>query len=142
MHDWTANLDARFPWLPDGAAIRGEHLARSGKHQEAAARLFEVVERGLPIIGDALFFAAERLKWYASLKPDHAEDIDVHRASAAAAKLQPFAAMAHRQRPLTSYPGLDPARPDTEPGPTTVPAESIDLAEWLGEGTQVVAGRA
>jgi len=135
LHEWTANLDTGFPWLPDGAAIRGEHLARQGKHVEASARLFEVSDRGLPIIGDALFYTVERLKWYASLPPDRAGGVDVVRAAGAMKKLLPFAAAVHRQRPVTSYCGLDPARPNTEAAAADVaPFESIELAEWLSDG--------
>jgi hypothetical protein len=141
LHDWTAKLDARFTWLPDGAAIHGEHLARRGQHAEASERLFDVSSRGLPMIGDALFFAAERLKWYASLKPEHAKGIDVARAASEAAKWQPFAAAVHRQRPVTSYSGLDPTRPGLEPAPVDVKvSESIELAEWLGDGGAAESG--
>src|SRR5439155_215308 len=37
LGDWTENLRQWFPWLPDGAAIRGEPLARVGRHAEALA---------------------------------------------------------------------------------------------------------
>ena len=135
LHDWTANLDFRFPWLADGAAIHGEHLARLGRHAEAAVRFFEVSARGLPMIGDALFYATERLRWYASLPPDRAPGIDVKRAAEEAEKLHLFCVAAHRQRPITSYSGLDPVRPSVEPAAAGEPvAESIDLDEWLGEG--------
>jgi hypothetical protein len=135
LHDWTERLDLRFSWLPDGAAIHAEHLARRGRHVEAAARFFEVPMRGLPVLGDALVFTIERLKWYSSLNPQHAQGIDVNRAADALAKLNPFGLAAHRGRPVTSYSGLDPRQPsqDLWDG-LQMPADSVDLAEWLGEG--------
>lgn len=112
LHDWTTNLYDWFPWLPDGAAIRGEHLARLGRHAEAARVLMLVPMRGLPIIADALFYAVERLKWYAHLDGSAAVGFDTQGAQRALSQLQPFASYAHRVRPLVSYSGLDPAKPD------------------------------
>jgi len=117
LHDWTANLFDWFPWLPDGAAIRGEHLARMGRHAEAARVLMLVPMRGLPIVADALFYAIERLKWYAQLDGGAAAGFDTHGAQRALAQLQPFAGYVHRLRPLVSYSGLDPAKPDAAPAP-------------------------
>lgn len=117
LHDWTANLYDWFPWLPDGAAIRGEHLARMGRHAEAARVLMRVPTRGLPIVADALFYAVERLKWYAHLDGSAAAGFDTTGVQRALAQLQPFASYLHRLRPLVSYSGLDPAKPDAAPAP-------------------------
>jgi hypothetical protein len=117
LHDWTANLCDWFPWLPDGAAIRGEHLARLGRHAEAARVLMMVPMRGLPIVADALFYAVERLKWYAHLDGSAAAGFDTQGAQLALSHLQPFASYVHRLRPLVSYSGLDPAKPDATPAP-------------------------
>jgi hypothetical protein len=133
LHEWTANLDAWFTWSPDSASIHGEHLARRGRHPEAAERFFEVPKRGLPLISDALFYAVERLKWYADLKAEHAAGIDQDRARDELAKLLPFAGFVHRQRPLTSYTGIDPRTPTSDSGPVGRTLEAIDLAEWLGD---------
>ncbi len=112
LHDWTANLDAMFPWLPDGAAIRGEHLARLGRHVEALAAFARLPERGLPVVADGLFYAVERMKLYSRLSPERSEGVGVEQARAVLAKLERFAGVVHQQRPLTSFPGVDPARPD------------------------------
>jgi hypothetical protein len=117
LHDWTANLYEWFPWLPDGAAIRGEHLARMGRHAEAARVLMMVPMRGLPIVADALFYAVERLKWYAHLDGSAAAGFDTPGAQRALSQLQPFASYVHRLRPLVSYSGIDPAKPDAAPVP-------------------------
>jgi hypothetical protein len=117
LHDWTAHLYDWFPWLPDGAAIRGEHLARLGRHAEAARVLMMVPIRGLPIVADALFYAVERLKWYAHLDGSAAAGFDTHGAQLALSQLQRFASYVHRLRPLVSYSGLDPGMPDAAPAP-------------------------
>jgi hypothetical protein len=131
LHKWTANLDDWFRWLPDGAAIHGEHLARKGKHAEAAIRFCEVPRRGLPFISDALFYTVERLKWYTDLKPQNAGGIDQASAREALERLLPFASLAHRQRALTSFPGVDPWRPSADLGAAADSSGTIELAQWL-----------
>src|SRR2546423_15128052 len=61
LHDWTANLHSWFEWLPDGAAIRGEHLARMGQHDEALDAFLTLPSRGLPLFSDGLAYAVNRL---------------------------------------------------------------------------------
>src|SRR5262249_11698113 len=70
LHDWTANLFDWFPWLADAAAIRGEHLARLGRHEEALDALRTMRGRGLPLFGRGLGYALARLQTYAALSPD------------------------------------------------------------------------
>jgi hypothetical protein len=65
LHNWTANLMDRFPQVPDGAAIRAEHLARLGKHDEAADAFLALKRRGLPVFLDGVSFVASRLNLYA-----------------------------------------------------------------------------
>jgi hypothetical protein len=66
MHDWTENLRVWFAWLPDGSAIRGEHLARLGEHTQALAAFIELLDRGLPMFTDGFAFALDRLRTYLS----------------------------------------------------------------------------
>jgi hypothetical protein len=140
LQEWTAELEQNCAWMPDAAAIRGEHLARRGKHLEASQHFFEVPLRGLPMFTDALVFTIERLKWYASLKPERAEGIDVQRASAALAQLLPFSESAEHDGPMTTYRGADPAHPlavsadDIPP-----PANATNLAQWLETTAQNAA---
>lgn len=115
LHDWTANLYDWFPWLPDGAAIRGEHLARFGKHVDALAAFAALPTRGLPIVADGVFYAVERLRMYSRLKSGHSPGVDIERATEVLEGLNRYAALVHRQRPLTSFPGLNPASPDRSP---------------------------
>jgi hypothetical protein len=66
LHDWTENLRQMFLWLPDGSAIRGEHLAREGNHTTALDAFLELAERGLPFFGSGLTYAVDRLRTYVS----------------------------------------------------------------------------
>ena len=68
LHDWTTNLRYLYPWLPDGSAISGEHLARLGRFEEACDAFSEVPVRGLPIFADGLFYTIERMKLYANAR--------------------------------------------------------------------------
>jgi hypothetical protein len=142
LQEWTAELDQKCPWFPDAAAIRGEHLARRGKHLEASLRFFEVPSRGLPMFADALVFTIERLKWYASLKPERAEGIDLQRASAALAQLLPFAESADHNGPITTYRGVDAAHPlAVSTDDIAAPANATNLAQWLENTAQNAASR-
>ncbi|QDT50543.1 hypothetical protein Pan258_46220 [Symmachiella dynata] len=66
LHEWTANLMNLFKWLPDGAAIRGEHVARRGEHLEACRAFLLLEQRGLPIFTEGLSYALDRLRVYSS----------------------------------------------------------------------------
>ena len=138
LHDWTSNLRARFGWLPDGAAICGEHLARLGRHQEAFEAFAEVPRRGLPAFADGLFYTVERVKLYASRQAKSQQRIDPARAQAVFDQLQAFAGLARRQRPITTYPGIDVAEPDTSDAPVNFTADDgLKLSQWFsdrGEG--------
>ena len=143
LHDWTASLYQWFPWVPDGVAIRGEHLARLGKHAEAEALFAELPGRGLPIVADGLFYATERLKLYSQLGESRRDEVNVDRAARTFAILRPFASYVHRQRPLLSYHGLDPAKPDMRAAPRDfLDANAIELATWLDDTSSISPGRA
>ena len=134
LHDWTDNLCHWFTWLPDGAAIRGEHLARLGKHSEAEAILSELPLRGLPIVADGFFYAFERLKWYSMLDPAKASGIDIARAKQVLKQLERFAPFIHRKRSILSFSGLDPSNPSLTPAPAVVGDPlALDLATWLDD---------
>ncbi len=132
LHDWTSHLRARFAWLPDGAAICGEHLARLGQHEEAFEAFAEVPGRGLPAFADGLFYTVERVKLYASRQSKSQQRVDPGRAQSVFEKLQPFAGLVGRERPITTYPGMDVAEPDTEDAPTNFTAvDGLDLSQWF-----------
>jgi hypothetical protein len=111
LHEWTANLCKWFEWLPDGAAVRGEHEARRGRHAEALESFLLLAERGLPLFADGLSYVYERLKTYARLRHDRST-LRVERAAELLKRIEPFAHWAHRQLPSTAFPGLDPTQPE------------------------------
>jgi hypothetical protein len=114
LHDWTENLKNWFDWLPDGLAIRGEHLARLGKHEEALRVFCELPMRGLPCFSDGLSYTVDRLRLYLSFGEEHFKAEDLKQAASVLALLDPFVAFANFRKPLLTYTGLDPAKPDAE----------------------------
>jgi hypothetical protein len=67
LHDWTKNLQDWFTWLSDGLAIRGEHLARLGQHDEAVSCLTQIPTRGVPSFSMGIGIAANRLRQYRTM---------------------------------------------------------------------------
>jgi hypothetical protein len=135
LHDWTSNLRAWFPWLPDGAAICGEHLARQGRFEDAFDAFLEVPTRGLPLFSDGLFYTVERLKLYCRERIKTRGRIDPSRSQAAFELLQPFASALRRQRPISTWPGLDVAKPNGDDAPVAAAnAMALDLTPWFPSG--------
>lgn len=65
LRDWTFNLHKWFPWLPDGAAIVAEHLARLGRHDEAFRMLLTLPSyEEFPIFSQGVNIAVDRLRTY------------------------------------------------------------------------------
>jgi hypothetical protein len=64
LRDWTATLAEDFDWLADGLVIRGEHLARLGRHEEAFHIFLRLRERGLPLFSAGFSFALNWLGQY------------------------------------------------------------------------------
>jgi hypothetical protein len=132
LHDWTKNLWQLFPWLPDGVAIRGEHLARVGKHDEALDVFLGLPEHGLPFFSEGLSYAANRLRFYESLGAKEFGADRVRRATEVLALLQRFIPYVDFGKPVLTYTGLNPARPDDEPLDDFVPAaDGLDLASLV-----------
>lgn len=73
LHNWTANLADWFPWLPDGTAVRAEHLALAGNHDEAVGLLRGLRAKGLPVLSAVLGFATDRIRTYSAYWPDDGE---------------------------------------------------------------------
>ena len=115
MNEWSENLMNWFSWLPDGAAVRGEHLARLGNHQEALEAFCQLRERGLPYLSDGLSYAVDRLRLYQSVGKKNFSEDDLKKCAATLALLEPFSYFTDFRKPLTTFTGLDPAKPDAKP---------------------------
>jgi hypothetical protein len=119
LHDWTGNLDDWFPWLPDGAAIRGEHLAREGEHREALDAFLGLAGRGLPIFSEGFSYALDRLTLYVDVAtteegrsvfaPEAVQRAEILRTSLL--RLAPFI---DHSRPFLTFAGAAPDRPGAE----------------------------
>jgi hypothetical protein len=111
LHDWTQNLMERFPLLPDGAVLRGEHLARLGEHAAAADALLAVRQRGLPIFVDGVSFLSTRLDVYGSansrLDTNRAEELRKFRQ-----ELEELASCVNSRATFSTFTGADPRHPD------------------------------
>jgi hypothetical protein len=108
LNNWTENLRDWFSWLPDGAAIYGEHLARLGNHEEAAAAFLDLPHRGLPLFVDGLSFALGRLQLYSELSQSLFPPALKTRIVAAAARLQQATRHVDFSRMLTTFAGPSP----------------------------------
>ena len=115
LHDWSENLMNWFEWLPDGAAIRGEHLARLGEHQQALQAFCALRERGLPYFSDGLSYAIDRLRLYRSLGEKQLDAKDLESCISTLKYLEPFSYFTDFSKPLTTFTGLDPFHPDSKP---------------------------
>lgn len=113
LHDWTENLRQFFEWLPDGAAIRGEHLARLGKHEQAAQAFLDLAQRGIPIFSDGLSYAVERMRIYVDLERKRKFSINrLPEAENLLQSLQRFSDYTDFNQPITTFTGQNPAKPD------------------------------
>ncbi|HEX8324040.1 MAG TPA: hypothetical protein VF595_09010 [Tepidisphaeraceae bacterium] len=117
LHDWTQNLARWFSFLPDGAALAGEHYARLGRHADALGSFLLLRDRGVPFFADGLAYAINRLRLYTS--PNSTGDLFKPEQLAAARdlldRLRPFAAFGSPDRSVVTYTGLLPNRPDVRP---------------------------
>jgi hypothetical protein len=100
-HNWTENLAAWFPWLPDGAVIAGEKEARRGQHRQALDYFFQARTRGLPLFTDGFSILVSRLRQYeANL------DIPGQLLKEYAAHIQAFSAQLEKWSPFVDFSAL------------------------------------
>jgi hypothetical protein len=133
LHNWTENLNNRFMWLPDGAAIRGEHLARLGTHEKALPFFLELPSRGLPFFSDGLSYAINRLRLYTTVDDPGIELETRYQAQSVLKQLQRFASHTDFRKPLLTFSGVDPHNPDDKPlGEDIEDFEGLDVAQYLG----------
>ncbi len=132
LHNWTENLNNWFRELPDGAAIRGEHLARIGKHEQALPVFLELSSRGLPIFSDGLSYAINRLRLYTTVDDPGFEPGIRSQAQTILKQLQKFTTHVDYRQPLLTFSGVDPSNPDDEPlGEDIEEYEGLDLAQYM-----------
>lgn len=115
LHDWTENLKNWFDWLPDGLTIRAEHLARLGEHTQALELFLELPSRGLPVFSSGISYALNRLRQYHDTGTRYFRAEQIDRAQSLSYQLQRFASVMNASRSLTTFTGLDPSQPDSEP---------------------------
>jgi hypothetical protein len=132
LHDWTGNLQKWFPWLPDGAAIRGEHLARQGEHVEALTAFLLLSERGLPLFSEGFAFAVDRLRLYLAANdspkvPTNFAAEAIESARALLERLNTFAPFVEHAQTLLTFTGRTP----DQPGKVIVTTADLDSSEFL-----------
>ena len=115
LHDWTENLRSFFPFLPDGVAIRGEHLARAGQHHEALEVFLGLAQRGLPIFTAGFFYVVDRLGLYTRVTDSTFTPAEQSAAESLLGQLNRFVPYVDRRAAFLSYPGVDPREPSREP---------------------------
>jgi len=137
LHDWSENLMHWFEWLPDGAAVRGEHLARSGEHKKALRAFCTLRERGLPYFSDGLSYAVDRLRLYRDIGEGHFDAVELKDCADTLALLEPFSLFTDFSKPLTTYTGLDPGKPDANPvGGKLAERGGLDVIELVQSGSK------
>lgn len=109
LHDWTENLKNWFPWLPDGLAIRGEHLAQAGKHVEALECFAALPSRGTPLFRDGLSYAVERLRLYTRAKSTPFTDAALTMAHQTFNRLEGVASHVDLSQSILTVKGLTPS---------------------------------
>lgn len=65
LDQWSQNLPAVAPWLPDSYVIHGETHARLAKHEIAAKAFYELTKCGIPLFSVGLSYAESRVRLYA-----------------------------------------------------------------------------
>jgi len=110
MRSWPANLANRMNWMSDGPIIRGWQLltgARPRKDETARDRFLQAVERGLPVYAEGLRLLIDGLKVIG--RKARWKDRDVQ---GALEQIGPFGAAADWSRPILTFTGSAPDRPD------------------------------
>lgn len=115
LHDWTENLKNFFGWLPDGAVLRGEHLARTGEHASALDSFLQLADRGLPIFTDGFSFALDRLRLYLQVKEAPFSHEQREQAARLFERLSAFAPYVDFTQPMLTYTGRKPDEPGSQP---------------------------
>lgn len=121
LHEWTRNLDQRFPWFPDGAVVRAWHLLQRPEPDVIGARdrLVAAAGRGVPLFTQGLRLLFDGLHLLDLRTRQQTGDADPE-VTAALEGIRPYAAAADWQSATTTFYGADPERPDV-PGAVGAP---------------------
>ncbi len=114
LWEWADELWPLFEWLPDALCIRGERLAREGRHAAALGEFIRLPERGLPFFTDGLTYTLDRLKLYLSASRSPFDARDLEAAERLLARLEGVCNCVDFGRQLTTFTGVDPLSPDDE----------------------------
>ncbi|MGA7730916.1 MAG: hypothetical protein WCD37_06550, partial [Chloroflexia bacterium] len=115
LDTWTNVLLQECRWSPDSFAVRGEWLARLGKHEEALRCFLHLPSLGIPALSDGLSIAIDRLRLYASAGEKQFGEAKIKRARAELHKMQSFAATVDFHKPIVTFTGRNPSHPDGKP---------------------------
>lgn len=122
LHNWTMNLAHYFAWLPDGTAIRGEHLARMGNHKEALQSFLDVFKRGLPMFSEGIRFTHDRLRSYRGRDASP-------KVKTALQSMQRFIPYLDFEKAVTTFTGSNPTAPDDAVVKRLPAKDKFDLAK-------------
>jgi V8-like Glu-specific endopeptidase len=119
--DWIKNLCNDFSWLPDGAAIEAECLAREGKNEESLRTFLKLADRGIPLFTDGLIFAVDRLESFTRAGSSGAPNEEIKRARSLLELLRTYCQFLDLNKQISRYTGRMPHLPSAEPA--SVPPE-------------------
>ena len=114
MHHWPANLDERFPWLPDGAIIHAWYLLRRPGAQDvdlARQRLVAAARRGTPVFTEGVRPLRDGLRLFEDGEDSHAGELTTE----IRARVRKLACALDWTRPFVSFAGTSPLKPTPQP---------------------------
>lgn len=131
LHDWTENLMNMFEWLPDGVALRGEHLARLGDHDAALDVFLGLPSRGLPLFSEGLSYVTNRLRLYDSIGEKEFDADKLTAGRKLLAELQRFVPYVDFGSPILTYTGLDLTKPNDAPAASYPEGVGMDVSAYF-----------
>jgi hypothetical protein len=140
LHDWTENLKNWFVWLPDGLAIRGEHLAELGRHDEALGNFVGLADRGAPVFRDGLSYAIERLKLYTETKSKKFAPELIQKAGKVREWLESIASYVDFSQPILTACGLSPSSETESTSTVELPMDFTVSREQYAEEREAEEG--
>ncbi|MCA2217348.1 trypsin-like serine peptidase [Jidongwangia harbinensis] len=123
LDPFTEVLHHRFDWLPDGAAVRGEYLARMGRHAEAVVAFLDAVDRGLPLFNEGLSTIVDRLGLYLTTRDGLLTSAQAERIRGVLALLQRYCGVTDMRKMLVRFTGLTPCAPGLDLVPALRPGD-------------------